>query len=704
MGDRMLTRSRPLRRIVALLAVTALSATGTAVPVAAPAFAAGTTLQSEQSERPPAVSSSAYPAYPNSPNLDYTVGVAGRFTFLSWRTDTVGFAWRLGEDGPSGTVPVAARQGSASITPDRAGRQTLYVRDVTADGAQLTEMAYAFDVDNGPRLVDPGEDGTELVVGESRTVRLRPGAPDVVSYTYQMRDVWGQTRGTGSVAARPDGTADLTWTVTHHEIRSLLVQSVSADGTVSVSRYLGYIVDGAAPTVSRTPGVGWVEPTTFTARTRMANPVEYVVTVNSDAASRQTLTPGADGSATFELLPTVKGSHYITVYARNAAGVQTSTATILWSVSNRPPVTSTAFPADGVGRVWPGSFTFTAGMPGTTAFRYRINEGPVTTLPAGPDGTATLSWTPPGVGEYELLAWSTTATGSTSSVTEHRFRIAHRPVSLSDVSPPSVATGKVHMLELTGFDLHKDDVVEVTPAGGKPVRAQVHQVTGDRVRMLAFVDLAGAATGPATVTLTPHDELGYSVTMPVTLQIVAPPPPKATTLPAITGTVAVGRVVKAGTGTWTPSPTSYRYQWAANGTAIKGATGASLTIPASLLGKKLTVTVTAVRAGHPNGTATSKSTVAIAKGVAPKATKKPKVTGTAKVGRTVTASVGTWSPKADSYRYEWRLNGKVIKGKTGKTLKLTSSMRNKKLTVTVIARKAGYADGKSTSASVTVRR
>ncbi|MER5456816.1 hypothetical protein ABT008_18695 [Micromonospora sp. NPDC002389] len=689
---------------MALLTVTALSAVGAAVPMSAPALAADANLQSEQSTRPPAVSSSAYPVYYNPPNLDYNVGVAGRFTFLSWRTDTVGFAWRLGEDGPSGTVPVAARQGSASITPDRAGRQTLYVRDVIADGTPLAETAYTFDVDNGPRLADPGEDGTKLVVGESRTVRLRPGAPDVVSYTYELRDTRMQTLGAGSVAARPDGTADLTWTAAHHEIRSLLVQSVSADGTISASRRIGYSVDGATPTVSRTPGVGWVEPATFTVRTRMANPVEYVVTVNSDAASRQTLTPGADGSATFQLLPTVKGTHFITVYARDAAGVQTSTATHLWSVSNRPPVTSTGFPADGVGRVWPGSFTFTAGMPGTTAFRYRINEGLVTTLPAGPDGTATLSWTPPGVGDYELLAWSATAAGATSSVTEHRFRIAHRPVSLSYVDPPSVVTGGVHTLELTGFDLQKDDVVEVTPAGGKPVRAQVHQVNGQRVRMLASVDLAGAATGPATVTLTPHDELGYSVTMPVTLQITAPPPPKATKPPTITGTVAVGSVVKAGTGTWTPSPTSYRYQWAANGVAIKGATGASFTIPAALRGKKLTVTVTAVRAGHPNGTATSKSTVAIAKGKAPKATKKPRVTGTAKVGRKVTASVGTWSPKADSYRYEWRLNGKVIKGKTGKTLKLTSSMRNKKLTVTVIARKTGYADGKSTSAAVTVRR
>ena len=696
--------SRSARRIVALLTAAAVGGSGGAVAVVAPASAAGTTLHSEQTVRPPAVTSSDYPMYPNSPNLDFTVGVAGTFRFLTYRTDTVAFAWRLGDDGASGTVPAVDRLGYASVTPVRAGMQTLYVRDVTADGAQLAETAYDFKVDDGPRLVDRGEDGTTVVVGQSRTVRLRPGRPEVVSYTYRLGDWQGTTHGTGTLAARPDGTADLTWTATHHEIDNLTVHSVSADGTVSATRYVSYIVDGAWPTVSRIPGVGWVTPTTFTARTRMANPVEYVVTVNSDEASRQTLTPAADGSATFQLLPTVKGTHFINVFARNAAGVRTDSAVVRWSVPNSPPVTSTDFPANGVGRVWPGTFTFTAGMPDSTEFRYRINGGPVTTLPAGPDGKAALSWTPPTVGAYELLVWSATATGSTSSVTEHRFRIEHRPVHLDYVSPRSVVTGEVHMLELTGFDLHKQDVVEVTPAGGKPVRAQVHQVTGDRVRMLAFVDLAGAAIGPATVTLTPHDELGYSVTMPVTLQIVAPPAPKATTLPTITGTVAVGSTVKAGTGTWTPSATSYKYQWAANGTAIKGATGASLKIPAGLLGKKLTVTVTAIRTGHPNGKATSKATIAVAKGKAPTATKKPKISGTPKVGRKVTALVGTWSPKADSYKYEWRLNGKLIKGATGKTLKLTSKMRGKKLTVTVIARKAGHANGKATSAKVTVRR
>ncbi|MFJ8582981.1 FlgD immunoglobulin-like domain containing protein [Micromonospora sp. NPDC093277] len=223
-------------------------------------------------------------------------------------------------------------------------------------------------------------------------------------------------------------------------------------------------------------------------------------------------------------------------------------------------------------------------------------------------------------------------------------------------------------------------------------------------------DTAGQAVADGTFTWTltaqPADGVGAALTVagPPIQAPPAPAPLRATRAPAILGALAVGSTVQAVPGTWTPAPTSYEYQWLANGTAIRGATRASLPISASLLGKRLAVRVTAKRAGSPSGTASSAASAAVAKGKAPKATKRPSITGTVKVGRTVRAAVGTWSPKADSYRYEWRLNGKVIRGATRSTLKLTSSMRNKKLTVTVIARKAGHLDGRATSTAVTVRR
>jgi hypothetical protein len=179
---------------------------------------------------------------------------------------------------------------------------------------------------------------------------------------------------------------------------------------------------------------------------------------------------------------------------------------------------------------------------------------------------------------------------------------------------------------------------------------------------------------------------------------------RATKAPAITGKVVVAAKVTASPGEWTPAATSYAYQWAAGGAAIKGATGRSYVISAAVLGKRLTVTVTATRAGATPGTATSAPSAAVGKGAAATAKKKPTIRGTAKVGRTVTATTGTWSPKPDAYRYEWRINGAVVQGTVGASLKLTASMRNKKLTVTVIAVKKGHADGRAKSKAVTVRR
>ncbi|WP_433792869.1 FlgD immunoglobulin-like domain containing protein [Actinoplanes sp. CA-252034] len=178
---------------------------------------------------------------------------------------------------------------------------------------------------------------------------------------------------------------------------------------------------------------------------------------------------------------------------------------------------------------------------------------------------------------------------------------------------------------------------------------------------------------------------------------------RATKAPSVSGTVRVGSTVRVAAGTWSPAATGYAYQWYANGAAIKGATGTAYQITAGVLGKRLTVRVTASRAGHPSGSSSSASSAVVARGPAAKATARPKVTGKAKVGRTVRAAAGSWSPKADSYRYEWRLNGKLIKGATAATLKLKSSMRGKKLTVTVIARKAGHLDGRATSVTVSVR-
>lgn len=75
-----------------------------------------------------------------------------------------------------------------------------------------------------------------------------------------------------------------------------------------------------------------------------------------------------------------------------------------------------------------------------------------------------------------------------------------------------------------------------------------------------------------------------------------------TKAPAITGTVAVGKTLKAKTGTWRAKPTSFTYQWQANGKNITKATGASYKISQSNKGKKITLKLTAHKAGYSSKT------------------------------------------------------------------------------------------------------
>ena len=81
-------------------------------------------------------------------------------------------------------------------------------------------------------------------------------------------------------------------------------------------------------------------------------------------------------------------------------------------------------------------------------------------------------------------------------------------------------------------------------------------------------------------------------------------------------------------------------------------------------------------------------------------TAKPTIKGTAAVGRTLRVTTGRWTPTPDSYAYTWKLGKKTVGNKA--RLAVTSAMKGKKLTVTVVARKAGYANGRA-SVQVTVR-
>ncbi len=77
----------------------------------------------------------------------------------------------------------------------------------------------------------------------------------------------------------------------------------------------------------------------------------------------------------------------------------------------------------------------------------------------------------------------------------------------------------------------------------------------------------------------------------------------------------------------------------------------------------------------------------------------PKISGSAKVGKVLTAVPGTWKPSPVTLAYQWKINGKVLSGATASTLTVPAAAKGKKITVTVTGSKVGYSTASKTSAS-----
>jgi len=150
----------------------------------------------------------------------------------------------------------------------------------------------------------------------------------------------------------------------------------------------------------------------------------------------------------------------------------------------------------------------------------------------------------------------------------------------------------------------------------------------------------------------------------------------------VSGKAATGGTLTALTAGWTPGA-RLAYQWKAGGKTVSKATKKTLKVTKTLRGKKITVTVTATKAGHPTLTATSATTKRTI------LTATPKISGKAKVGATLRAKPGAWTSKA-RLTYRWYANGKAVRKATKKTLKVTKTLRGKKITVRVTGAKAGY--------------
>jgi hypothetical protein len=178
-------------------------------------------------------------------------------------------------------------------------------------------------------------------------------------------------------------------------------------------------------------------------------------------------------------------------------------------------------------------------------------------------------------------------------------------------------------------------------------------------------------------------------------------------IPTIGGKTRVGATLTATGLSWVnyygarPADFSAVYRWTRNGQIIKGATASTYRLTSKDLGKTIQVSEFPRAAGYDTAAfarSSSTSRIKIGKLASPK----PKIKGKAKVGKTVKATTKGWT-KSTKFSYQWFVGKKAIKGATKKKLKVTRSLRGKKIQVKVTGKKQGFKKASAKSRATKVK-
>jgi len=166
--------------------------------------------------------------------------------------------------------------------------------------------------------------------------------------------------------------------------------------------------------------------------------------------------------------------------------------------------------------------------------------------------------------------------------------------------------------------------------------------------------------------------------------------------PTISGTPAVGSKLTGSVAALAPKPAVVELQWLRNGQAISKATGSSYTLVAADKGAKITFRVSGKSSGYKPSVKTSAATVSVTAGVVTGPT--PAISGTTKVGNSLTVVAGKWGPAPVKLSYVWSRNGSAIAGATSSKYQLVAADKGKTITVKVTGKRSGYTGLSKTSA------
>jgi hypothetical protein len=273
----------------------------------------------------------------------------------------------------------------------------------------------------------------------SFTFKVAPGDTDVTLFR------WGVSSLLENVPVGPDGMVTVRYTPTSDGPQTMSLAAY--DRALNRSETVNYTfrVQVTDPRIEdRNPDGGIFEPRTIVLSPGMPDVVEYTYWLND--GPRATVAAGADGTATIVVTPDQVGDNYLHVTSRTSTDLPSGQRDYWIRVRTAPTLTSPDFPADGSGEPplvgEQVTFQFHPGMPGVTEYVWRVNRHERQVTPAGPDGTATVTWTERGSADLRVEVFARTADGLESEPNYYDFSLtSHAPVVESAEYPEWTTTG-----------------------------------------------------------------------------------------------------------------------------------------------------------------------------------------------------------------------------------------------------------------------
>lgn len=330
-----------------------------------------------------------------------------------------------------------------------------------------------------------------------------------------------------------------------------------------------------------------------------------------------------------------------------------------------PLAGGTAFTLTGTGLTTASEITF-GGIPATSVSV--VNDNSVTAIT--PVGNA--------AGAVDVVI---STSGGNATLTDGYTFASPPPTAVGNLSVPTV-TGVAAVGSTLTADPGSWDAADLTYSYAWFSAAAQTTATGKTFTPTA-ADVGSAITVRVTATSQAGLTPGVATSIPTDIVV------KGSLTPFVAGIVG-SPVVGAVLAATPPAPPSISdsYQWKRGTAVIAGARSSTYRLTTADAGHPVSVTITESALGYEPLSETSRSAGTVLRVLTK--TVAPTISGTVRVGKSVTAKESHWSPSPVTLHYQWLSNGTVIPGATKSKYTISASLSKTNLQVAVTGVRSGY--------------